>query len=122
MLFQSSIYYSRCFKVTLRLVLHSIWERFAVTALEGHNLGFTSTTHKPNLYCGEIDGELILVFHKVDDLDIASAPPAEVAKLFVKIHNLHKKTVRANFVKHEPYHYCKSNSSRKDWKLCVVFC
>ncbi len=37
----------------------ALWEHMIIGILEG--LGFHSTTHECNLYCGEINGELVLV-------------------------------------------------------------
>jgi len=48
-------------------------------------LGFCSTTHECNLYCGEIDGKLILVCHQVNDFAIAAKDPKTVDLLISKI-------------------------------------
>ncbi len=39
------------------------------------NLGFHSTTHKHNLYCCKIDGQLVLVCCQVDDFAITLKDP-----------------------------------------------
>ena len=51
-----------------------LWEKMIIGILEGDELGFTSMTHECNLYHGEIDGELVLVCHQIDDFAIASHP------------------------------------------------
>ena len=59
----------------------ALWEKMIVGILEGPELGFMSTTHEHNLYCGKIDGEIILVCHQVDDFAIASKDPSTPEKL-----------------------------------------
>ena len=62
-----------------------------VGILEGDELGFKSTTHEHNLYQGEINGELVLVCHQVDDFAIASVSPTAAKKLITVI-NAHATT------------------------------
>jgi hypothetical protein len=50
----------------------ALWEKIIVGILEVPELGFTSSTHERNLYRGDIDGELVLVCHQVDDFAVAS--------------------------------------------------
>jgi hypothetical protein len=69
----------------------ALWEKMIVGILEGPELGFTSTTHERNLYCGEIDGALVLVCRQVDDFAVASTSPAAAAKLIATI-NAHATT------------------------------
>jgi Reverse transcriptase (RNA-dependent DNA polymerase)/GAG-pre-integrase domain len=47
----------------------SLWEQTINKIL--HDMGFTNTTHEPNLYCGEIDGAQVLLCRQVDDLAIS---------------------------------------------------
>jgi len=61
----------------------ALWERMIVGILE--ELGFHSTTHERNLYCGEINGELVLVCRQVDDFAIASKDPKTADLLISKI-------------------------------------
>ena len=58
---------------------------------EGPKLGFTSTTHKHNLYQGKIDGETVLVCHKVDDFAIATRMPS-AAEMLIDVINRHATT------------------------------
>jgi hypothetical protein len=69
----------------------ALWERMIVGILEGEELGFKSTTHERNLYRGQLDGELVLVCHQVDDFAIASASTAAAEKL-IAIINAHATT------------------------------
>jgi hypothetical protein len=69
----------------------ALWEKMIVGILEGPKLGFTLMTHERNLYCGSIDGTLILVCRQVDDFAIASASTATAEKL-IAIINTHATT------------------------------
>jgi len=51
-------------------------------------IGFHSTTHKRNLYQGDIDGKLLLVCHQVDDFAIATKIPKMADILIAKINAL----------------------------------
>ena len=66
-----------------------LWEWMLVGILEKN--GFQSTTHECNLYCGEIDGKLVLVCHQVNDFAIASKSLSASSKLLAII-NKHATT------------------------------
>jgi hypothetical protein len=60
-----------------------LWERMIVGILK--DLNFRSTTHERNLYRGEIDGELVLIYRQVDDFVVASVTRATASKLIAVI-------------------------------------
>jgi Reverse transcriptase (RNA-dependent DNA polymerase) len=68
-----------------------LWERMIVGILESPNLGFTSTTHERNLYCGVVDSETVIICRQVDDFSIA-ADTCAVADNIIAIINCHVTT------------------------------
>ena len=69
----------------------ALWEKMIVGILESDELKFTLTTHERNLYCGEIDGQLVLVCRQVDDFAIASKSTQAAEKL-ISVINRHATT------------------------------
>jgi len=61
----------------------ALWESMIVGILE--ELGFCSTTHKWNLYWGDINGELLLICCQVDDFAIVTKNPKTADILIGKI-------------------------------------
>jgi hypothetical protein len=68
-----------------------LFEDFILRILLSPPLNFKTTTHERNLYCGTIDGELVLVARQVDDFAIGSRDPATANRL-LKIINSHVTT------------------------------
>jgi hypothetical protein len=68
-----------------------LWQELILSILLGPPLNFKTTTHERNLYCGTLDGKLVLVCRQVDDFAIGCAC-VKTAERLIEIINSHVST------------------------------